>query len=124
MLPHTCSLSNEHLHYPSIKHYHVQYTKHIQFVNPTPLPTTQHTLPPLHKLTLKHMSTTPILTQYTQHLGFVFGYPIAVTVFGVMFLICLTVMITIYVQRKPKTSKHSARASRKVQNQEIPMLPQ
>ena len=124
VLPHTCSLSNEHLHYPSIKHYHVQYTKHIQFVHPAPLPNSPHNLPPLHQLNLEKMSTTPSLSHYTEHLGFVFGYPVAVTVFGVMLIICLSITFTVYVQRRAKTSKHSARARRRIQNQEMPMLPQ
>ena len=116
-------MSSENMHFPSIKHYHVQYTKHLQFIQPTQLPSSPHNLPPLHQIRLTPMSTPPTLPHYTGHMGFVFGYPIAVTLLGVMFMISLGLACTIYIHRKAR-SKQTERARRRENAQHIAMLPQ
>ena len=123
VLPHTCSMSNKHMHFPSIKHYHIKYAKHMQFIHPAPLPITTHSNPPLDQLKLQTMSKPPTLPAYTGHIGFVFGYPVAVTVFGVFLLITLGIAFVCYVKQTTNKSEQASRARRRERNQEIPMLP-
>ena len=95
----------------------------MQFIHPAPLPITTHSNPPLDQLKLQTMSKPPTLPAYTGHIGFVFGYPVAVTVFGVFLLITLGIAFVCYVKRTTNKSEQASRARRRERNQEIPMLP-
>ena len=110
ILPHKCGLQSIQLTFPAIKHYSTSFSKHIQFDQPGPL--TPFTLP-THlsqlNLTLKRMDVVkPLPWSATQHPVFIYGYPVAITVFGVVLLAGAMVGFTCYIRRVNHNLKKKA----------------
>ena len=112
ILPHKCGLQSIQLTFPAIKHYSTSFSKHVQFDQPGPL--APFTLP-AHlsqlNLTLKQMDVVqPLPWLTTRHPVFIYGYPIAITMFGMMLLAGAIIGFTCYIRRVNHKLKQKAKA--------------
>ena len=112
ILPHKCGLQSIQITFPAIKHYSTSFSKHIQFDQPGPL--TPFTLP-THlsqlNLTLKNTDSLKSIPWSTaQHPIFIYGYPIAITVFGMVLLAGAMVGFTCYIRRVNHKLKQKSKA--------------